>query len=60
MTDMSSPDTDSKIFTGDTKTFIEHEDIDVAFISESWERDDLTLDKIIEIEDYEVISNVSQ
>ena len=42
------------------KAFIEHEEIDVAFISESWERDDLTLDKIIEIENYEVISNVNQ
>jgi hypothetical protein len=34
--------------------------VDVVFLSESWERDYLPLDKIINIEDHVVISNVHQ
>ena len=34
--------------------------MDVVFISESWERENLTLDKIINLEDHTVISNVNQ
>ena len=41
-------------------TFIKEEDVDVAFLSESWEREYLTLDKIIKLEDHTVISNVNQ
>ena len=29
-------------------------------MSESWEREDLTLEEVIEIEDFKVISNVHQ
>ena len=41
-------------------TLVEEEDIDVIFLSESWERDYLPLDKIVKLEDYKVISNVHQ
>ena len=34
--------------------------IDVVFISESWERENLTLEKIFDLDDHTVISNVSQ
>ena len=41
-------------------TLVEEEEIDVVFMSESWERDYLHLDQIIKLEDHTVISNVSQ
>ena len=41
-------------------TFVKEEEIDLVCISESWEREDLTLDKVIQIDDFKVISNVSQ
>ena len=41
-------------------TFVEQESVDLLFMSESWERDNLTLDKIIKLEDHTIISNVSQ
>ena len=41
-------------------TFVEEEEIDCIFMSESWERDYLTLDKVIKLDDHIVISNVSQ
>ena len=40
--------------------FVKEEEIDLLFMSESWERDNLTLDKIIKLDDFEIISNVSQ
>ena len=40
--------------------FVNEEEIDILFLSESWEREDLTLDQIIKLEDHQVISNVSQ
>ena len=40
----------------DFKLIIEQYQVDVAFISESWERDDLTLQDIIQIEHYKFIS----
>ena len=39
------------------KLFIEEEEIDIAFISESWERQDQPLESIIDIENYVIISN---
>ena len=41
-------------------TFVKEEQCDVIFISESWERENLTLDKIINLEDHTVFSNVFQ
>ena len=41
-------------------TFVKEETMDVVFISESWERENFTLDKIINLEDHTVISNVNQ
>ena len=41
-------------------TFVKEEELDVIFLSESWEREYLTLDKVIRLEDHTVISNVSQ
>ena len=41
-------------------TFVNEEEIDLLFMSESWERDYLTLDQIIKLEDHVVISNVGQ
>ena len=38
------------------KTFIVEHDIDVVCLSESWEREDLPLNKVIQIENYEIIS----
>ena len=40
--------------------FVEEEEIDVVFMSESWEREDKTLNAIIELQDHEIISNVYQ
>ena len=41
-------------------TFIEQMEIDVAFISETWENENETLQDIINIENFQVISNVYQ
>ena len=41
-------------------TFVEEEEVDLIFMSESWEREYLTLDQIIKLEDHVVISNVSK
>ena len=41
-------------------TFVDEEEIDLVFMSESWEREDLTLKEIINLEDHEIISNVFQ
>ena len=40
--------------------FVEEESVDILFLSESWERENLTLNEIIKLEDHQVISNVSQ
>ena len=40
--------------------FVEEEELDCIFMSESWERDYLTLDKVIKLDDHIVISNVNQ
>ena len=40
--------------------FVRNEDIDVIFMSESWERENKTLGEIVNLEDHEVISNVHQ
>ena len=41
-------------------TFVEEEEVDLLLMSESWERDNLTLDQIIRLENHTIISNVSQ
>ena len=41
-------------------TFINEEEIDLTCMSESWEREKNTLDKVIKLEDYTIISNVFQ
>ena len=41
-------------------TFVKEEQVDLTCISESWEREELTLEKVIKIDGYEVISNVYQ
>ena len=43
-----------------TLKFVKEEEVDLLFMSESWEREHLTLDQIIKLEDHTVISNVSQ
>ena len=40
--------------------FVKEEEVDVIFISESWEREHLPLEEIIKLEDFITISNVSQ
>ena len=40
--------------------FIKEESVDILFMSESWEREHLTLNEIINLEDHEIVSNVSQ
>ena len=40
--------------------FVNEEEVDAIFLSESWERDYLQLDQVINVEDHVVISNVSQ
>ena len=40
--------------------FVKQESLDVIFISESWERENLPLKEIIKLEEHTVISNVSQ
>ena len=39
---------------------MKEEDVDIIFMSESWERESKTLDEIINLEDHIVISNVHQ
>ena len=41
-------------------TFVKEEEVDLLLMSESWEREYLTLNQIIKLEDHTVISNVSQ
>ena len=41
-------------------TFVEQEELDCIFISESWERVDLPLKEVIKLKDFEVISNAFQ
>ena len=40
--------------------FIKEESVDILFMSESWEREHLALNEIINLEDHEIVSNVSQ
>ena len=40
--------------------FVKQESVHLIFMSESWERENLTLEKVIKLKNYEVISNVSQ
>ena len=40
--------------------FIKEEQVDLLYMSESWERPNLTLHEIIKLEDFEIISNVHQ
>lgn len=42
------------------ETYVKEQDIDVVCLSESWEKPEHTLDKIISTDKYEVISNVHQ
>jgi hypothetical protein len=41
-------------------TLVKEEQLDLIFLSESWEREYLPLDKIIDLENHKVISNVHQ
>ena len=41
-------------------TFVKEEAVDITCMSESWEREELTLDELIELDDVEIISNVHQ
>ena len=41
-------------------TFVKEEKVQLICISESWEKESLPLDKLIKMENFEVISNVSQ
>ena len=41
-------------------TFVEQEELDCIFISESWERLDLPLTEVIKLKDFEIISNAFQ
>ena len=41
-------------------TFVEEEMVDLLTMSESWERENLTLDQIVKLENHSIISNVSQ
>ena len=41
-------------------TLVKELKVDLLFMSESWERENLTLDNIIKLENYQVISNVHQ
>ena len=41
-------------------TFVTEEEIDLVCLSESWERESLTLDKVIKLDNYTIISNVFQ
>ena len=41
-------------------TFVNEESVDLICMSESWEREELPLDEVIEMDAYKVISNVHQ
>ena len=41
-------------------TFVKEESLDLIFISESWERENLPLQELLKLEDHTVISNVNQ
>ena len=41
-------------------TFVQEEEIDLTCISESWEREEKTLDEVIKLDDFKIISNVFQ
>lgn len=41
-------------------TFMTQEEIDLAFISESWEQENETLEDIIDLEDFQIISSLYQ
>ena len=41
-------------------TLVKEEEIDIVFMSESWERENCTLDEIIKLEDHSIVSNVYQ
>ena len=41
-------------------TFVEEQEVDLVFMSESWEREELKLEEIIKLEDHIIISNVHQ
>ena len=41
-------------------TFVDQEEVDVVFMSESWEREEKQLHEIIQLEDHEIVSNVYQ
>ena len=45
---------------GEFVSFVKEEQIDLITMSESWEREELTLDELIRIDGYSVISNVHQ
>ena len=45
---------------GEFVTFVEEENVDLICMSESWEREELTLDELIKIDDFSIISNVYQ
>ena len=40
--------------------FVEEENVDILFMSESWERENLQLDQIIHLDNHTIISNVYQ
>ena len=42
------------------RTLVEEEDLDLIFMSESWEREHLPLHEVIKLDDHTVISNVNQ
>ena len=46
--------------TEEISIFIEEEDIDIAFISESHDRENKRLEDHIKLEDHVVISNINQ
>ena len=39
---------------------IDHYEVDLCLMSESWERDNLTLQDIINLENYDILTNVVQ
>ena len=41
------------------QTFVQQEELDVILMSESWERQDKSLNQIIDLEDYTIVSNVA-
>ena len=46
--------------TDQFRTLVLQEEIDLIFVSESWERTNLSLENVLNMEDYSVISSVSQ